>query len=67
MDKTSFSETYESQMSSSVVSRLTDTRLENMRSTSIGGASLSAALVFLLLQTKLDEFTLKLSLVCVPR
>src|SRR5690348_8310268 len=65
MDKDpSFNEIYEKQMSSAVIARLDDARLGNMRSTSIGGASLSTALVFLLLQTKLQTFALQFALVC---
>ena len=55
---------YEKHMSFALAGRLDESRLGNMRSTSIGGSSLSTALVFLLLQTRLETFSLQLSLVC---
>jgi hypothetical protein len=64
MDKHNLSRIYQEQMTATMAGRFDAARLENMRSTSIGGASLSTALVFLLLQTNLDSFALKASLTC---
>lgn len=64
MDKQQLSRDYQEQMASAMAGRLDPARLENMRSTSIGGASLSTALVFLLMQTDLSAFSLQISLIC---
>lgn len=64
MDREQFSRYFQEQMASAMAGRLDPARLENMRSTSIGGASLSTALVFLLMQTDLSSPPLQTSLVC---
>jgi hypothetical protein len=64
MDKDHLSRFYQEQMTAAMSGRFDAARLENMRSTSIGGASLSTALVFLLMQTDLSALSLKASLAC---
>jgi cobalamin synthase len=64
VDKEQLSRDFQEQMSSAMAGRLDSARLENMRATSIGGASLSTALVFLLMQTQLNSLALQISLGC---
>ena len=62
-DNNNFSSGY-SQHMQSVTNRLTENHLEHMRTSAIGGASLSFGVILLLLQTKLDSTALVVALYC---
>ena len=64
MQKRRIGEMYQDEVRAAMSGRFDAARLDNMRSTSIGGASLSTALVFLLLQTDLGSVSLMLALFC---
>ena len=62
-EQTRFENTYEAEMHP-VTKRLRESTLQEMRATAIGGSSVSAAIVLVLLQTGVDGNALKFSLFC---
>jgi len=63
MDKPPFEENYERELSP-IARRLNEARWENARVMTLGGAGLSAALVFLLIQIGIQSCELKVSFFC---
>jgi hypothetical protein len=61
--KSSFEENYE-QVMTPMVSKLNESRWENSRVTTLGAAGLSAAIVFLLMQTGVQTLILQVSFFC---